>query len=96
MLFEVFDPDGDGYAKEEDVATIFRQLFGTYYDNGQLEAMTHAVFVQADVDADGQLSFREFLRVREEVAPRNACRSIPSLAQLLSQTDLAHSLSRLL
>ena len=77
VLFEVFDPDGDGYAKEEDVATIFRQLFGTYYDNGQLEAMTHAVFVQADVDADGQLSFREFLR-------------------LLSQTDLAHSLSRLL
>ena len=70
VLFEVFDPDGDGYAKEEDVATIFRQLFGTYYDNGQLEAMTHAVFVQADVDADGQLSFREFLRVRAKRLPR--------------------------
>ena len=65
-LFEVFDEDGDGYAKEEDVAKVFRMLYGIYFDNEQVADMAHAAFVQADVDADGLLSFREFVRVRPQ------------------------------
>lgn len=71
MLFEVFDEDGDGYAKEEDVAKVFRMLYGIHFDNEQVADMAHAAFVQADVDADGLLSFREFVRVRH--ARDSAC-----------------------
>lgn len=64
-LYEVFDTDGDGYATKQDLARVFKVLRGAAYSSSQHMELVMGCMVQADVNADGRMSFREFARVRE-------------------------------
>uniref|UniRef100_A0A7S1CJD2 EF-hand domain-containing protein n=1 Tax=Bicosoecida sp. CB-2014 TaxID=1486930 RepID=A0A7S1CJD2_9STRA len=60
VMFEVFDGNGDGFVDKDELIVMWKRLQGAAFTDDQYLARAEAVMAQADADADGRLSIREF------------------------------------
>lgn len=59
-MFEIFDLNNDGFIDKDELVKMWKRLQGPAFTDDQYLARAEAVLAQADADADGRLSIREF------------------------------------
>lgn len=68
--FDFFDADGSGDIDRQELRTILDRLGGSTrknHDRSETERAVDQVFAAADADADGRVSFPEFISIFTEV-----------------------------
>ena len=63
FLFKVYDIDGDGYVKKDELFVILKSLVGSSLNNSQLEQISEKTISDVDPTGEGKMGFEEFKKI---------------------------------
>ncbi|XP_075251380.1 calcineurin B homologous protein 1-like [Convolutriloba macropyga] len=67
FAFRMYDLNGDGAISKEEILAVLMMMVGNEVPDEQLQCIAQRAILEVDENADGELSFEEYVKIMERV-----------------------------